>query len=312
MNEQARQHLQALEGMGPAGQWACEQIIALTLENLRLKEQLAMAQASNRQLQEGLEQLDCQAHRQAAPFRRPEAQRNTHPGRPGRKAGHSGSFRARPEHIDETIHVPLESCPQCGGDLSQKRVLVQYLEEIPVVRPRVTQLCTEEGWCAHCQQEVYSSHPLQTGRAGGAAAVQLGPRALALACDLNKAKGLSMRKSAAILQEHFGLKITPGGLAQLVQRVGAKLQPEYEQLTLELRSSAVVHADETSWWVGGPGWWLWVFATPTEPFMWWSKAGRPAWPWACWERTLPACWSAIAWPFTTISMRCNTNATATI
>jgi transposase len=23
----------------------------------------------------------------------------------------------------------------------------------------------------------------------------------------------------------------------------------------------VVHSDETSWWVGGPGWWLWVFVT---------------------------------------------------
>jgi hypothetical protein len=30
---------------------------------------------------------------------------------------------------------------------------------------------------------------------------------------------------------------------------------------LELRQSPVVHADETSWWVGRPGWWLWVFAT---------------------------------------------------
>jgi hypothetical protein len=70
-----------------------------------------------------------------------------------------------------------------------------------------------------------------------------------------------MRKTVAILDEHFGLKITPGGLAQLVQRVGRKLQPEYDQLAVELRQSAVVHADETSWWVGGPGWWLWVFAT---------------------------------------------------
>jgi hypothetical protein len=142
-----------------------------------------------------------------------------------------------------------------------KRRLTQYIEEIPVVRPRVTEVTTEEGWCAHCQQEVYSTHPLQTSRAGGAAAAQLGPRALALACDLNKAKGLSLRQSGAILSEHFGLKITPGGLAQLVQRVGRRLQPEYEQMGVELRHSPVVHADETSGWVGGPGWWLWVFAT---------------------------------------------------
>jgi transposase len=262
MNDAAREHLQALETMGPAGQWACERIIALTLDNLRLKEQVDATQACNRQLEERLEQLQRQAHRQAAPFRRAEAERKVHPGRPGRKAGHAANFRPRPAQIDQTVHVPLENCPHCGGTVCQKRPLVQYIEEIPAVRPRVTQLSTEEGWCARCQQEVYSTHPLQTGRAGGAAAAQLGPRALALACDLNKAKGLSMRKTVAILDEHFGLKITPGGLAQLVQRVGRKLQPEYDQLAVELRQSAVVHADETSWWVGGPGWWLWVFATP--------------------------------------------------
>jgi hypothetical protein len=261
MNGGAREHLQALEALGPVGQWACERIIALTLETLRLKQRLDGAEAANRQLEERLEQWQKEAHRQAAPFRRAEQERNAHPARPGRQAGHVGSFRPQPGHIDEAVHVPLERCPHCGGAVCNPQPLRQYIEVIPVVRPRVTQLTTEQGWCAHCHKEVYSTHPLQTGRAGGAAAAQLGPRALALACDLNKAKGLSMRRTTAILAEHFGLKITPGGLAQLVQRVGRKLQPEYDRMAVELRRSAVVHADETSWWVGGPGWWLWVFAT---------------------------------------------------
>ena len=261
MSDHARHYLEQLEHLGPAGQWAGERIIALTLENLRCQQQLDTAQAALRQLEQRLEQLEKEAHRQAAPFRRAQAERNPHPGRPGRKAGHPASFRPKPEHVDEQIHVPLAGCPHCGGAVCEKRSLTQYIEEIPVVRPRVTELTTEAGWCAHCQKEVYSTHPLQTGRAGGAAAAQLGPRALALACDLNKAKGLSLRQSTAILSEQFGLKITPGGLAQLVQRVGRKLQPEYERMGVELRQSPVVHVDETSWWVGGPGWWLWVFAT---------------------------------------------------
>ena len=258
----AHEYLHELEGLGPTGQWACERIIALTLEQVRLQEQLKATQASQRQLEERLAQLEQQAYRQAAPFRRAEPERNPHPGRPGRQAGHAGSFRPRPAVIDEELYVALESCPHCGGAVGEKQGLVQYIEELPVVRPRVTQLTTEQGWCTHCQAEVYSTHPLQTGRAGGAAAVQLGPRALALACDLNKAKGLSMRQSVAILGEHFGLKLTAGGLALLVQRVGRKLQSQHEARAVELRQSAVVHADETSWWVGGPGWWLWVFATP--------------------------------------------------
>jgi transposase len=266
MNGQEREYLQGLDALGPAGQWAFKQIIALTVENVRLKEQLNAAQALNRQLEECLEQAQREAHRQAAPFGRAKQKRNSHSGRPGRKAGHVGKYRPRPEHVDEEIDVPLKCCPCCGSAVCDKRRLVQSIEEIPVVRPHVTRLTTEEGWCANCQKEVYSTHPLQTSRAGGAAATQLGPRALALACDLNKAKGLSMRRTGAILDEHFGLKITPGGLAQLVQRVGRKLQPEYERMALELRQSPVVHADETSWWVGGPGWWLWVFATGQMTF----------------------------------------------
>ncbi len=252
---------QSWQGLGPAGQWAWNQIIALSLENRRLKEQLQAAQASHQKLEQALEELQRQAHRQAAPFGRPQSQRTAQPGRPGRKAGHAGSFRPAPAQVDEVIDVPLERCPHCGGPVCTQRPLVQYIEEIPEVRPRVTQLITEQGWCAQCQREVYSTHPLQTGRAGGAAAAQLGPRALALACDLNKAKGLSMRQTTAILAEHFGLKLTAGALAQLVQRVGRKLLPEYERLAIELRQSPVIHADETSWWVGRPAWWLWVFAT---------------------------------------------------
>jgi hypothetical protein len=93
----------------------------------------------------------------------------------------------------------------------------------------------------------------------GAAGVQLGPRALALAADLNKAKGLSMRKTCRILRDCFSLQLSAGGLSQALDRLAAKVQCQYQAIAKELRQAPVVHSDETSWWVGGPGWWLWVF-----------------------------------------------------
>jgi hypothetical protein len=256
------ERLQELELLGEPGQWAVTHIVELTLEVVRLQRELEAARAQISQQEEQLQELQRQAHRQAAPFRRPEKERSARPGRPGRKAGHAGFYRPKPEQVDERIRVNLDGCPHCQGPVSRKQSLTQYIEEIPVVRPHVTELTTEEGWCEHCQREVSSTHPLQVSRATGAAGVQLGARALALACDLNKAKGLSMRKTVAVLHDHFGLKLSPGGLALLVQRVGRTLEPEYQQMAVQLRQSAVVHADETSWWVGGPGWWLWVFCTP--------------------------------------------------
>lgn len=203
------EHLQVLEQLGVSGQWAVGEIIRLTLENLRLRAQGEADRAQHQQHTAALEEQLRQAHRSAAPFRRPENERSPHPARPGRQPGHAGCYRPVPAQVDEHLQVPLDGCPHCHGPVSQKRSLTQSIEEIPEVRPRVTQLTTEAGWCEHCQCEVGSTHPMQTGRAGGAAAVQLGPRALALACDLNKAKGLSMRKTVAVLRDHFGLSLTP-------------------------------------------------------------------------------------------------------
>jgi len=39
-----------------------------------------------------------------------------------------------------------------------------------------------------------------------------------------------------------------------------RLEPRHHQIEQAVRTADHIHADETSWWVGGPGWWLWVFA----------------------------------------------------
>jgi hypothetical protein len=143
--------------------------------------------------------------------------------------------------------------------VQQVRDLKQYIEDIPPVQPVNIELITQEGYCPCCDREVRSTHPLQVSLAEGAAGVQLGPNALAVAVELNKVKGLSMRKTCATLQALFGLKLSPGGLAQALARVAGKMKGSYEQLIEKLRLASVVHSDETSWWVGGPGYWLWVF-----------------------------------------------------
>jgi len=215
-----------------------------------------------RQLQQRVEELEREAARQAAPFRRSDKKRvdPARRKRPGRKPGHRGAYRPIPKHIDQEVEVPLRCCPCCGGAVKNLAPLTQYIEEVPPVRPHVTRLVTWSGECARCGQ-VRSTHPLQTSVGQGAAAVQLGPRALALAALLNKKLGLTLRKTCAVLKALCGISITPGGLTQLLARVAGKVAGEYGQLIEQVRRSEAVFADETSWWVGGPGWWLWVFTT---------------------------------------------------
>lgn len=232
----------------------------LTVKIEQLEQQIKDLNDRNEGLTAKVQQLETKAARQAAPFRIEEKKRASNPKKPGRPEGHPGSCRAIPDHVDEEIQVPLMACPDCGGKLGSRRRIVQYVEELPVVRPRVIRLTTEEAECPGCQKGVRSTHPLQVSLAEGAAGVQLGPRALGVAAQLNKQHGLTVRKTCAVLRELFQLKISPGGLSQALARVAGKLEPAYENLLARLRAGPYVHSDETSWWVGGPGYWLWVFA----------------------------------------------------
>ena len=232
----------------------------LRSQNATLRQQLEIQAKRITQLEEALQGAERAAYRQAAPFRIEEKKRVLAPKRPGRKQGHPGAFRRQPDQLDEHMEVELCACPHCGGrQFMDQSQIQQTIEDIPPVRPRVTRLTTYEATCVRCGQSVRSSHPLQMSLASGAAGVQLGPRALALAADLNKAKGLSMRKTCAILRDCFNLRLSAGGLSQALDRLATKVQSQYDAIAKELRQAPVVHSDETSWWVGGPGWWLWVF-----------------------------------------------------
>lgn len=216
-----------------------------------------------RQLQDRIEDLERAAARQAAPFRRPDKHKKPpeQHKRPGRPVGHPPAFRPPPSQIDETIEAPLDQCPQCGGPLRDVQSCEQYIEELPPVRPHVTKLTTYVGTCPCCG-EVRSTHPLQVSTACGAAGTHLGARALALGAWLNKRLGMTTRSVCKLLQGLFGLKLTPGGLTQALDRVADKVQPLFDRLVTDLRGQSGVWADETSWWVGGPGWWLWTFTSP--------------------------------------------------
>jgi uncharacterized protein YukE len=243
----------------------------LRQENQTLRAQIAALEAVIEQLQTERQQLRDQldesqrtAARQAAPFRRRDSRKvpEDRKKRPGRKPGHPGAYRVVPPEIDAQVEAALDGCPRCGGPLTAVRPLEQFVEDLPPRRPHVTRIVTYRARCAHCG-EVRSTHPLQMSQAQGAAKVQLGPRAIALAAALNKQYGLTTRTSCRVLARVGGLRVTPGGLTQALQRGATKFAPVYEQLIDQLRHSAAVFADETSWYVGAPGYWLWDFLSAT-------------------------------------------------
>jgi len=237
----------------------------------QLEEDLRRSEAERQRLRREVERLNealdaarRTAARQAAPFARGTGV--AQPRRPGRKAGAAYGPRAHrqpPSRIDERYEAPLPACcPDCAGAVRRLRVATQYQEELPMQRPIVRVFHVHIGQCTRCRRRVQGRHPLQTSDALGAAAVHLGPQAVAFVVLLNKRFGLPYGKIAALLRDRFGLVVTRGGLVHAVHRAARHAQPTYDALCDTVRGSPVVTADETSWRVDADLQWLWAFVTP--------------------------------------------------
>ena len=216
--------------------------------------------AENTLLRVQLEAARRAGKRQAAPFSKGDPKKD--PQRPGRKRGEEYGTRAHrpvPDHVDEEIQVGLpDACPCCSGELELEDEVDQYQQDLIWVPAHVRRFRVSRGRCKSCGRRAQGRHPDQSSDAIGAAGSQVGPNAVATAAWLNKELGLPMSKASQVLAR-LGVSVTPGGLHHAVGRLAAAAAPTCEALTLAVRASAAVAADETGWRVGGRRQWLWVF-----------------------------------------------------
>ncbi len=235
----------------------------LTAESEKLRAENAALRQRVAELEKRVAELEAalsEAKRQATPFARQK--RVGKPKRRGRKKGQGRfSYRRRPaaEEVSETKVERLACCPECGGQVTDRKEHEQFVVDIPPVKPVVIRYVTESGYCARCRKRVRSRHPEQISEATGAAGVVVGPRAKALAADMKHRLGVSYGKVCTWLDDAFGLRVTRGGWCQADVRLAERARPVYEELVNVLRASSVVHADETGWRIGTLAAWLWVF-----------------------------------------------------
>jgi transposase len=153
--------------------------------------------------------------------------------------------------------VPPPVQCQCGGPLEVERIAPQYQQEI--VRKTIWRrfdipICR----CQVCHKRVQGRDPRQTSDALGAAAVQVGPDALALAIQMNKGLGMPHADVAAVLQDGFQLQVNRSTICRAVDRVARRGEATWHALRDAARRSMVNGIDETGWNVAAQLRWLWV------------------------------------------------------
>jgi hypothetical protein len=70
---------------------------------------------------------------------------------------------------------------------------------------------------------------------------------------------MSLSQIVELLNSHLHFQVSAGGLIQMWKRLADRFEPWYEEISEDIRDSAVLHADETGWRVNGKTHWLWCF-----------------------------------------------------
>jgi transposase len=175
----------------------------------------------------------------------------------GAKTGHVKMERAWVAKPDDTIEAPLTTCTNCQADLqavAPTDIIQRQLTELPQIRPLVIETHQAVGQCPVC-------HSLQRGAlpAGLEANRRFGPRLEATVVYLQHQQHLSYERTSQCLQDLFGVALSEGGQACIMQRAGAAAEPLAQAICSQMQQSAVVGCDETGARVDGRVWWQWVF-----------------------------------------------------
>jgi transposase len=173
----------------------------------------------------------------------------------GAPVGHPGWVRPKPDRIDRTIDVPAPTiCPHCQSDLlTPMEETTEHVQEDIVIRPQtlVTRYLHGQAFCGRCHRPV-----VQAGE-GELLNAPIGPVAKSVALYLRYRMGIPYRKTTELLRELYGLKFVPASALGFDRKATARGGPIYEDLRDKIRTSDVVHADETSWRSDGVGHYVW-------------------------------------------------------
>jgi hypothetical protein len=157
--------------------------------------------------------------------------------------------------ITSEIEVPLPEHCACGGSFDPASVTVheRYAEDIPLpgltpdYQPHlVTKYVVARGVCDHCGKAY-------AGRDLGGQVVTLGSNVRLLVSHLVSMAGLSYAQVANLLFALYGLHVSDGEVAGLLQRQYRQWLPAYHRLAKAIRASPVHHYDESPWAIQAEG-----------------------------------------------------------
>ena len=177
--------------------------------------------------------------------------------KPGAQPGHKGHFRirSRPDRKIR-IHLDLHECPECHSHLKRKGSMKRIIENIPIIKPDITEYRMDRLYCSRCHRIYEPRIP----EAFPGATLSL--RAMLTVAYFRI--GMSIEHVSSTMLNVFGIHISEGGIQNILSQLSDSLWDEYSSLLQAIRNAPSRHMDSTSWRIDGNPYNLWTFLTESE------------------------------------------------
>lgn len=172
--------------------------------------------------------------------------------------------RRRMTPTRDEVHK-IESCPECGEQLSQGGIYYSR-EVIDIPPPQPVEVVVHEirkGWCRQCRcwrKAAVNWAGIAVGNS------RIGVRLMGLVAYMRTRLRLTIRIIQEYLATLYQVELSVGEINNLTRRVTEELSQVNEELKNQARASPVLHMDETGWREDGQNGYIWSLVTETpEP-----------------------------------------------
>jgi transposase len=233
-----------------------QEVIVLRAENAALRAELAAALKRIAELEQG--------KKERPSFAKPNRSKKAGAKAPRRKRKPEHNGARRRETPTKSVSHKLEDCPDCGCHVYGESVARRrQVIELPPPQPvEVIEHVVLKSWCPRCERWHTPRLDLRGVVLGHG---RLGVRLISLIAYLRTELRMTVRAIRNYLKTVHNLVLSIGEIAEVLDRVREAGQPTLRELREQMRSSPVVHADETGWREDGQGGYVWTFSTPDGP-----------------------------------------------
>jgi transposase len=178
--------------------------------------------------------------------------------KPGGQLGHEGYCLEMTSCPTEIVQHRPHYCSCCGNDLSNvasELIGKRQFIDIPPVKP-IIQEHQIYGKRCKCGHVTTSDYPVAVH-----SPICYGSNIQALTAYFHARQYIPYERMQELFSDIFGLKISSGSLANMVQTFADKATGIYELIRQRVAKSFVVGADESGNRVNGKNAWAWVFQT---------------------------------------------------